>query len=211
MIDPEVQIVRTGTANLASVAAALTRLGAVPRLIDDAASVERARFLVLPGVGTLEAAMRSLRERGLVGALRERVGAGRPTLAICLGLQMLCLGSEESPGVEGIGVIPANASRFPAGLRVPQLGWNRIEPLPGCELLREGYAYFANSYRIERPVEQWSAAMADYGTPFVAALERGSVLACQFHPELSGAFGLQLIRRWLERSVRTILRGGAAC
>jgi imidazole glycerol phosphate synthase glutamine amidotransferase subunit len=145
--------------------------------------------------------MENLERTGLVAALRERIEAGRPTLAVCLGLQLLAEGSEESPGVAGLGVLPVRAERFPAGaLRVPHLGWNRIVPDREGGLLDEGYAYFAHTFRVTDVPAGWTAARCEYGAPFVAALERGAVLACQFHPELSGAFGRDLLRRWLAQS-----------
>jgi imidazole glycerol phosphate synthase glutamine amidotransferase subunit len=193
----DVVVVRTGTANLASIVAGLERVGASPRISEDPSEVEEARRVVLPGVGTLAAAMERLAARGLVEPLRERIGAGRPTLAVCLGLQLLCQTSEESPGLEALGVIPGRVTRFAEGLRVSQLGWNRIVPDAGARLLEEGYVYFANSYCLREAPDGWHAALCDYGGPFVAAVERGAVLACQFHPELSSAFGLGLIRRWL--------------
>jgi len=94
-------------------------------------------------------------------------------------------------------VLPGRASRFPAGVRVPQIGWNRIEPQAGAVFLEPGYAYFANSYRMTTVPAGWTAAFAEHGDRWVAALERGAVLACQFHPELSGVWGNQLLRRWL--------------
>ena len=201
----DVYIVRTGTANVASVIAALRRLGASPRFVESASDMEDAGRLVLPGVGTLAAAMRSLAEQGLVEALTERFEAGRPTLAVCLGMQMLCEGSEESPDSVGLCVVPGRTVRFPSDVRVPQLGWNRIEVKAEAEVkaLKGGYAYFANSYRLVEVPEGWGYATADYAGEFVAALERGSVVACQFHPELSGEFGLSIIKRWLESGGET--------
>lgn len=193
-----VHVIRTGTANLASVVAALQRAGADVEVTERAEDVEGAERLVLPGVGTLTAAMGRLDENGMVEPLRKRIDAGRPTFAVCLGLQLLCQGSDESPGVPGLGVVPGQITRLPDHLIVPQTGWNLIEPRPGCRLLREGYVYYTNSYRLESPPRGWEVALTDYGGPFVAAMERGQVLACQFHPELSGRFGLELIRRWLE-------------
>ncbi|MBN1283031.1 MAG: imidazole glycerol phosphate synthase subunit HisH [Proteobacteria bacterium] len=194
----DVTVVRTGSANLASVLAALRRLGAVASLTEEPSEVQRATHLVLPGVGTLAAAMRKLTEDRLVEPLRERVAAGRPTLAICLGMQMLLEGSEESDGVEGLCIVPGIAERFPKGVRVPQLGWNRIEVEAEAEILRDGYVYFANSYRLVAAPEGWCVASSDYGGRFVAAVERGSVIGCQFHPELSGEFGLGIIERWFK-------------
>jgi imidazole glycerol phosphate synthase glutamine amidotransferase subunit len=200
----DVVVVRTGTANIASVLAGLRRTGATPRLSDDPDDVRSAGRVVLPGVGTLAAAMETLRRNGMDEALRERVSAGGATMAVCLGLQMLCKSSQESPGVEGLGVVDAHVTRFAEGLTVPQLGWNQVEPQPGCMMLEPGYAYFANSYCLVEPPDGWHAAITDHGGPFVAAMERGSVLACQFHPELSGKWGLALIRRWIDR-------GGESC
>jgi imidazole glycerol-phosphate synthase subunit HisH len=193
--------VRTGSANLASVVAALERAGRMPRLVDDAVAVARVERLVLPGVGAFGAVMARLVGLGLVEALTERIAAGRPTLAICLGLQVLASGSDESAGVAGFGVIPGRVTRFPDGVVVPQLGWNRVEADPGCRLLCDGAAYFANSYKLDSAPEGWSVAWSDHGGRFVGALERGAVLACQFHPELSGAWGAALLERWLEASL----------
>lgn len=187
----------TGTANLASIVAGLERAGATPRLIHSADEIGRAARVVLPGVGAFAAAMGQLEGDGAAAALVERVRAGHPTLAVCLGLQLLCEESEENPGVAGLGVVPARVSRFPATVRVPQLGWNLVEPEAGCRLLRPGHAYFANSYRLAATPPGWRAARADHGGRFVAALERGAVLACQFHPELSGSWGQELLKRWL--------------
>jgi imidazole glycerol phosphate synthase glutamine amidotransferase subunit len=199
---PEAVIVRTGTANLASMAAGLRRAGARPRISDDPADVAAAALLVLPGVGTLAAAMGQLAADGRAALLRERVRARRPLLAVCLGLQLLCEGSQESPGVPGIGAVPGCATRFGAGVRVPQLGWNRVESGPGPGLLHGGHFYFANSYKLDAAPDGWRAALSDHGGPFVAAFEDGPVLACQFHPELSGEAGTSLLARWIDAAGR---------
>ena len=194
----DVVVVRTGTANLASVLNGLGRVGVHPRLSEDPQDVITASHVVLPGVGAFAAAMDRLTELQMVGPLAERIRAGRPTLCICLGLQLLAESSAESPGCRGLAVIEGQVTRLPDAVRVPQIGWNRIEPLPGCRVLSSGFAYFANTYRLSQPPVGWHAAIADHGGPLVAAIERGSVLACQFHPELSGPFGQSLLRRWLD-------------
>jgi imidazole glycerol phosphate synthase glutamine amidotransferase subunit len=194
---PEVVIVPTGTANLASVKAAFRRLGAEPRVAEHAEDITRATHVMLPGVGAFGASMTRLREQGLDDAVRERVLADRPTICICVGHQLLFGSSEESPGSTGLGVILERISRFGAGVRVPQFGWNLVRPAEGCNLLEEGYAYFANSYRaLEAP--GWNVARAEHGGTYVAAVERGNVIGCQFHPELSGAYGTALLSRFLE-------------
>jgi len=143
-----------------------------------------------------------------VEPLTERIKDGRPTLCVCLGLQLLCKGSEESPDVKGFGVIDDNITRFPDTVTVPQLGWNKVEPYGTCNCVESGYAYFANSFRLEKPPEGWNCSVADHGGQFVASMARGGVLACQFHPELSGKWGFDLLSRWLEASFKT---GGRQC
>lgn len=193
----EVVIVPTGTANIASVMAAFRRLGASPRVSEAAADVLAASHVMLPGVGAFGASMARLVEHGLDRALRERIAADRPTIAICVGHQLLFERSEESPGVAGLGVVPGEVGRFPAEVRVPQFGWNHVHAGEDCRLLESGYVYFANSYRaIEAP--GWAVATATHGGRFVAAMERGNVIGCQFHPELSGAYGAALLSRFLE-------------
>jgi imidazole glycerol phosphate synthase glutamine amidotransferase subunit len=182
---PRVAVVRTGTANLASVLAALERAGAEPRVVEDPAAVREAERLVLPGVGAFAAAIGILRASGLAEPLAERVRAGKPTIAICLGLQLLGAASEESPGASGLGVVPTVARRLAATVRVPQIGWNRVEPADGCAVIEPGFAYYAHSYAWPAPgPDGWRAAYTEHGGRFVAAVERGAVLACQFHPEL---------------------------
>jgi imidazole glycerol phosphate synthase glutamine amidotransferase subunit len=193
----EVLMIRTGVANTASVVAAFERLGTSVRLSESAADVRTASHVVLPGVGAFGPAMRKLRDRSLVEPLVERITGGRPTLAICLGLQLLCKSSTEMPGEDGLGIVPREVTGFDSGLRVPQIGWNAVRVPTGSRYLTNGYAYFANSYRLAAAPEDWLASSADYGGPFVAAFERGRVLACQFHPELSGEWGLSVLRRWL--------------
>ena len=203
----EVLIVPTGTANLASVTAGITRAGGRVELVREAERIASADRVVLPGVGALAAARRQLDADGLVEALRERVQSGRPTLAVCLGLQLLCLESEESPGTRGLGAVATRAERFPDTVMVPQMGWNRIEPNPDCRYLQPGYAYFANSYRLKTVPGPWRIAWSEHGGRFAAAIEYGDVLACQFHPELSGEWGARLLERWVLGNPK----GEAAC
>lgn len=193
-------IIDTGVANTASVLAALKRCGLEASVSAATRDVERAAYVVLPGVGAFAAGMDRLNRAGLVAPLLDRIGSGRPTLAICLGMQLLCRASEESPGIEGLGVIDAEIGSFPENVRRPQFGWNLVTPGLCCGGITPGYAYFANSYRLGSAPDGWSAAMSEHGGPFVAALERGGVLACQFHPELSGAWGGELLRGWITKN-----------
>jgi glutamine amidotransferase len=190
-------VVPTGTANLASVLAALRRAGAEPRLSVDPEIVDVAHAVVLPGVGHFGQAMEMLTSTGLGGVIARRVRESRPLLAICLGLQVLAEGSEEAPGVAGLGEIEGVARRFSAEVRCPHLGWSPVTPSDGAALLRPGFANFAHSYRLTQIPGGWHGALADHGGPFVAAVERGTMLGCQLHPELSGAWGADLLARWV--------------
>ncbi|MEK6702032.1 MAG: imidazole glycerol phosphate synthase subunit HisH [Planctomycetota bacterium] len=205
-----VHILKTGSANLASVVAAIERLGMSPVLTSDPTDVWRAERLVLPGVGAFAAAMASLRAAGLVQPLRDRLAAGKSTLCICLGLQLLAETSEESPGTTGLGIVPARVTRFAGSVKVPQLGWNTVTPEADARFLGAMWAYYANSYKLDVVPQGWSGAMSVHGMPFVGAIERGNVLACQFHPELSGAAGLALIERWASGAASTPSSGLAA-
>ncbi|MXX78610.1 MAG: imidazole glycerol phosphate synthase subunit HisH [Gemmatimonadales bacterium] len=196
----DVGIVPTGVANLEAVAAAFRRLGKTPRLLDSATGISSANYVVLPGVGSFAGGMAELRRRGWAEAVRGRVEEGRPTLAICLGLQLLCEESEEAPGTAGLGCVPGRVVRLAESCRVPQLGWNRVAAPAGTVFLRSAVVYYANSYGLEAGPAGWTAAMGRHGSRFVAGLERGGVLACQFHPELSGKVGAGLLKRWLEES-----------
>jgi imidazole glycerol phosphate synthase glutamine amidotransferase subunit len=144
--------------------------------------------------------MTRLRKSGLGEAIVARIESGAPTLAICLGMQLLCSASEEAPEASGLDVVSGRLRRFPNSVRTPQMGWNEVAPEPACELVAPGHAYFANSYRLSEAPAGWSLAWTNHGGPFISALERGAVLACQFHPELSGRWGLDLLDRWLARA-----------
>lgn len=212
-----VHVIRTGVANLASVVAAFHRLGAETELTVDPEAVREAAFVMLPGVGAFAAGMAALggergREGALAKALISRFSSDRPTMAICLGLQLLAASSDESPGVEGLSIFEtSHVGRFSTvdsagrAMKVPQLGWNEVAPDAGARLVKAGFAYFANSYRLSEAPAGWVATRADYGGSFIAALERGPHLACQFHPELSGPWGQALMGRWLSGA------GGVSC
>ncbi|MCY4574920.1 MAG: imidazole glycerol phosphate synthase subunit HisH [Gemmatimonadetes bacterium] len=198
---PAVTVVRTSTANLASVLSGFEGLGCRVRTTASPEGVAEAERLVLPGVGAFAAARRAIASHGLEDPLRDRIEAGRPTLGICLGMQLMARGSEEAPGVPGLGVIDGIVESYDsgeAGWRVPQMGWNRVEPAEGCAIVPGGHAYFANSYRLADAPAGWLPVWCEYAGRFLAAVERGAVVGCQFHPELSGAYGRALLTRWLE-------------
>lgn len=193
----EVSIVPTGTANLASVEAAFIRLGHRPVLRTDPRVVTETERVVIPGVGTFGAAMGAIDDMGLRRSLRQRIEANRPTLAICVGMQLLADTSDESQGARGLGAVAAHVARFDPSVKVPQLGWNLVQPDERSRFVTPGWAYFANSYRIDAAPPGWAVSVSEHGGRFASALERGEILALQFHPELSGAWGQSVLRTWL--------------
>jgi imidazole glycerol phosphate synthase glutamine amidotransferase subunit len=181
-----VAVCRYGAGNIRSVELALRRLGADVAATDAAEDVLDADLAVLPGVGSAASAMAGLRGRGLDVALRERAAAGRPTLGICLGLQLALESTEEDGGVAGLGLVPGRAVRLQAG-RVPRIGWAPIEP--------GGEAYwFAHSYAAETP----AATATSEGV--AAIVEHDSFVGVQFHPEKSGPAGARFLERCLSRA-----------
>ena len=204
-----VEVVATGTANTASVLAALSRAGVLARVTRDASAIEQAEAVVLPGVGTPSATMRALRAHGLDEVLRRRVADRRALLAICLGLQILGEESEESPGVTGLGAVGFRVRRLSRARRLPHFGWSAVAAAQddaAAPVIASGEAYFAHSYGLIDVPQGWRAAWSDCGERFVSAIECGPVVACQFHPELSGEYGRALISRWIERALADSLR-----
>jgi glutamine amidotransferase/cyclase len=192
-----------GAGNVRSLRNAIHALGFSLTEIERPEDILKAERLIFPGVGAFGAAMQRLHAQGYVEPLKAYLAEGRPYFGICIGLQTLFEGSEESPGVPGLGLIPGQIRRFEApNLSVPHMGWNGVRlqrPSPlfadhGGEKL-----YFVHSYRAVPGPENadWVLAMTDYGAPFVSAVSRGRVAAVQFHPEKSGAAGLKVLRHFL--------------
>lgn len=212
-----VLVIPTGVANTASVLAAFRRLNVEARLAESPEEVLAAEHVFVPGVGAFGQAIEQLSAGGYFLELQKRLTENRSTLLICLGLQLLFSESEESPGVQGLGIIPGSITRFSGVKKVPQLGWNWVnisetqpDALGADSLLppQSGYAYFANSFKADSVPDGWQAALTHYGAPFVAALSRGNILACQFHPELSGRWGENVLLNWLSPGTR---RTSAPC
>jgi imidazole glycerol-phosphate synthase subunit HisH len=193
-----ISIVDYGAGNLRSVQNTLAEIGAPYQLIDDAEEVAKAEKLILPGVGHFGQIMRSLDAMRVRQPLLDYIASGRPFLGICIGMQGLYEGSEEDETVRGLGVFPGKIRRFPKEARVPHMGWNAIERRGECaltaELPEKPYVYFANSYFA--PVQGETVAACDYHGAFAAAVQRANVWGVQFHPEKSGALGLQVMRNF---------------
>lgn len=186
-------VIDYGGGNIGSLLRCLSRLSMPYRVINSGSQVYTGNPVILPGVGNFGSVMKSLEERDFVEALIPRLSAGCPFLGICVGLQVLFDESEESPEIEGLGVIPGKVVRFRRG-KVPQIGWNRVSSRDKLE----GYVYFVNSYHPEPESSDDVFLTADYHQQFCAAIQRDNIMAFQFHPEKSGPFGAELIRRWAD-------------
>ena len=194
-----ISILDYGAGNLRSVENTLAELGCEYTLVRDSEGLLHAGKILLPGVGHFGQMMRALDALGVRETLVERIGAGVPFLGICLGLQALFETSEEAPEVRGLGVFPGVVRRFPAGARVPHMGWNELEVRNGSKLVRDlpgrPYVYFAHSYYV--PEDERASAMCTYEVKYTAVLETGNVYGVQFHPEKSGPVGLQIVRNFV--------------
>lgn len=194
-----------GGGNLRSVANALHALGVEPRIVDSEEKLDGLTHLILPGQGEFGDVMRQLDARGLVEPLRKWISAGKPYFGICVGFQILFESSDEAPGVEGLGVVKGRCVRFQEeeGKKIPQMGWNgTTPPTVGSGFWKglgeEPYFYFVHSYYPKPEDDAWKVATTDYaGEVFVSAVEKGDVLACQFHPEKSQDAGLALLANFL--------------
>jgi imidazole glycerol-phosphate synthase subunit HisH len=198
-----IALVDYGAGNLRSVANTLSELGVPYDVVNDSASLQSARKIILPGVGHFGQMMRSLDALGVRAALLERVRAGVPFLGICLGLQALFQGSDEAPEAAGFGIYPGEVRRFANGVRVPHMGWNRVETQPAARPSRllantssPAYLYFAHSYYA--PVIPATVATCTYALSYTAVLEDQNVFGVQFHPEKSGATGLQVMKNFVD-------------
>ena len=189
--------------NLKSVEKALAALGEKPVFTREPSRLLAADRVILPGVGAFGDAMEKLRQYGLVDVICQVADQGTPFLGICLGLQLLFDSSEESPGVSGLGLLPGRIRRFPesAGLKIPHMGWNSLSIRPDTRLFAGieagAYVYFVHSYYLQAEDETAVAAWSEYGVPFHAAVEKGNVFACQFHPEKSSDTGLQILENFI--------------
>jgi imidazole glycerol-phosphate synthase len=214
--DREVYLLDYGAGNVRSVRNAITALGFEVRDVKTPADLSKANKLIFPGVGAYGSAMDILKQRGLIEPLKDYVLSDKPFLGVCLGLQLLFDGSEESGGVEGLGLIPGSVDKFRGeGLIVPHIGWNLTNTKKSSGLMdgmESERVYFVHSYRAT-PTEankDWILATCDYGGEFVASVQNGNVMACQFHPEKSGATGLGVFQRFLEDAKPTGQFGTAA-
>jgi glutamine amidotransferase len=194
-----IAIVDYGAGNLNSVKKAFEHLGAEVAVTTQPEALDAADKLVLPGVGHFSS-LQALDGTGMRDAVLLSIGAGKPFLGICLGMQWLFEGSEESSQAQGLGIFPGRCRSFPTALKSPHVGWNSLAIRQGSRLLRnlspDSFVYYTHSFYA--PVVEGTAAETEYGTAFSATVERGNVFGVQFHPEKSGATGLRILKNFCE-------------
>jgi imidazole glycerol-phosphate synthase subunit HisH len=203
---PLVAVLDYGIGNLHSAQKAIARMGADARLTDDAALIADADGVVLPGVGAFGACMDALREARLEQPARDAAASGRPFLGICVGMQMLFDDSEEDHAAHGLGIIPGTIRWIPPGVKRPQMQWNQLTLRDGSEpmfndLGEHPWVYFVHSLHGVPDDPGVVSATCEYGGELNAAFRLGNVFATQFHPEKSGAAGLQLLANFVEQCV----------
>ena len=202
---PKVAIIGYGMGNIASLHNAFAKVGADVCIAATPAELEPATHIVLPGVGAFPKGMHQLRSLGFEDAVRRLVSQGRLLLGVCLGMQLLATEGEEHELTAGLNLIPGRVVRFNApGLRVPHIGWNDTVSRRAGSLLGDAGAqacfYYVHSYYFAATDVANVALTCDYGGEFASGVERGNVMGVQYHPEKSHAAGLNLLKRFVERT-----------
>ena len=190
--------------NIRSVEKALSYLGEKTVVSRDPDILKSVDKVILPGVGSFGQAMENLHRYELVPVIRDMIENGKPFLGICLGLQLLFESSEESPGAEGLGILKGKILKIPSspGLKIPHMGWNSLQLQNNGRLFRnipqDTYVYFVHSYYLQAQEPEIVKAVTGYGTEIHASVEKDNVFACQFHPEKSGKYGLEVLKNFAE-------------
>jgi|TARA_B100001971_G_C18223324_1_gene558681 glutamine amidotransferase len=197
-----IAIIDYGAGNLRSVKNALDYLKVDSIITSNPNDIKKAEKLILPGVGSFGDTINSLEEKTLIKTIKEQIKNKKPYLGICLGLQILFEGSEESPDAKGLGIFKGDVKRFKE-LKVPQIGWNSINIKNKKSKLLKGietnsYFYFVHSYYVEPKDKSIILTKTDYGVNFVSGIEKDNIFAVQFHPERSGDIGLKILKNFVE-------------
>lgn len=201
-----IAVIDYGVGNIFSVEKAVAALGADVKVTSDKETIEAAEKIILPGVGAFGDCMKNLEATGLIPTIKSLVADGRPMLGICVGLQILFDGSEESPGAKGLGLIHGMVKKINApGLKIPHMGWNSLtiresrEPRDLFHGLQEHpYVYFVHSYHAVPDDPAVITATTEYGEQLTASVAVGNLQATQFHPEKSGDVGLSILKNFIE-------------
>lgn len=197
----QIVIIDYGMGNLHSVNKAIAAVGGDPLISNDTQVIAQASKLILPGVGAFGDCIANLHRAGLVTVLQEYLHSGRPFLGICLGMQVLFEGSDEAPGVQGLGYFKGMVRKLPTDLKIPHMGWNKLELRSPSPLLTKAcgeYVYFVHSFHAEPQEADCVTSVCAYGMEVTASVGKGSVQAFQFHPEKSSRVGLGLLKAFKE-------------
>lgn len=203
-----IAIIDYGAGNLQSVKKAFDFIGAESVITDNPEIINACDRILLPGVGSFGDAMNSMTEKGLVETVKQNALSGKPFLGICLGLQLLFEESEESPGVQGLGIFKGKIKKFSPdmGLKIPHIGWNSLEIKQKDGIFKgvseNSYVYFVHSYYLHAEDENDIACVTNYGIDFHSAVGKNNVFATQFHPEKSGDVGLQILKNFASMEVK---------
>lgn len=196
-----ITIIDYGAGNLFSVKKALEYFGASVIISNDPSNILEARGLVLPGVGAFGWGMKLIEEKKLCRVLKEAVDRGVPLLGVCLGLQLLFEGSEESPEVKGLGLIKGRVKRLPDSLPLPHIGWNQVKIIRDTPIFKgiknDSFFYFVHSYYGEPSNKDSICGITDYGIEFPSVICQDNIFAVQFHPEKSSVDGLRVYKNFL--------------
>ena len=196
-------IIDYGVGNLFSLCSSCKAIGEEAFVSGDASQLAKADRLILPGVGAFEDAARKLNDSGMAEFVRQQAASGKPLLGICLGMQLLFEKSYEYGCHQGLcllkGQVVPMEGKLPANLKIPHMGWNALDVRRGTLLegLSGQYVYFVHSFFAEN-CEDSLSAVTEYGIPITAAVEKGNIFGCQFHPEKSGNVGLSILRKFAE-------------
>ena len=196
----KITIIDYGMGNLYSVQNALRSIGAEPVVTSDASVIAQAEKILLPGVGAFGDCMANLEKSGLIPVITESLHSGKPFLGICLGMQLLFEGSDEAPGVKGLGFFKGKVRLLDTELKIPHMGWNSLHIQNSGRLFKgipeNTYVYFVHSYYLQAEEEEIVKATTQYSTCIHASVEKGNVFACQFHPEKSSQWGLKILENF---------------
>ena len=204
-----IAVIEYGAGNLQSVVKALHFIGCDCTITSRKEELLQADGAILPGVGSFADAMDCMNRSGATEAVRSFIDSGKPLLGICLGLQLLFDGSEESPGAKGLGILKGSITKIPSqngALKIPHMGWNSLEICQHDGIFKgipeDAYVYFVHSYFLKAEDDAIVAARTHYGVAIDAAVQCRNVIATQFHPEKSGKVGLQMLRNFVEMTGR---------
>lgn len=196
----KVIIINYGSGNVKSIGNMLNYLGCDYKISNNKNEILSASKLIFPGQGHFKQAIENLENSGLIETIKTSIGKGTSFLGICLGLQILFEKSEEAPEINGLGIFQGEVKKFDTsfGLKIPQIGWNKIKTTSNNSFLNDGYFYFANSYYIKPKDESIISSKTDYGINFASSIEKNNVIGVQFHPEKSSNEGIAFMKKWVE-------------